>query len=373
MLGLPNWPATRRDIDFVRSFGTVRKRELGGLSSWVGEHQVCEAARALRFPGLPTFLDPKSKLRVPFQLAFRRFFYDGRAVGKFEVGLATEPADTNNVSQQQTEALLDHFLNIPVDIPEPFPSTGKTSSRALSGASKRLCKLYLFSTTKFLLAKNSTWWSTNKPDWWVSAAAPILFLVHQASETIEIPGDVKQLSLDKRFGLNLSYTEITRQGKSIPVWVLGLGSGINYKLARSLRINLLRLHAEHECLKLILQNIRLKRISIVPRVDDPTHPSDLLQKYLSHATDKVLSLESEVKDISDEKLAMIASQSVNTIDPGERELLLQAISDIRPTVARKVEAYVDRIINNYTINNSNIGAVGDNATNYLHNQNIPGR
>src|SRR4051812_23646936 len=218
MLGLPNWPATRRDIDFVRSFGTIRKRDLGGLSSWVGEAEVCEAARALRFPSLPAFKDG-GNLKLPIGLAFRRFYYDGRAMGKFEVGISADSWMSIELLQEQTGKFLDHCLNLPIDIFDPRPDAGKKTKPTLVRASKLLSKLYLFSTTKVSLAKDPAWWNAVSPSWWVRAGSPVLFLVHKETEAIELPVAGKKVSLDSRLGFSLTYCEIPNNGKNIPLWV----------------------------------------------------------------------------------------------------------------------------------------------------------
>src|SRR5215210_5700665 len=87
LLSRPGWPTPEPEYEFVRSFGAIQTRKRGGLSGWVGENEVCEANRALRFDQIPVHVD--SEIRVPLQCAFRRLFFDGLAVGKFETGISS--------------------------------------------------------------------------------------------------------------------------------------------------------------------------------------------------------------------------------------------------------------------------------------------
>ncbi len=45
----PDWQSLQPDIDFVRSFGLVKRRLRGGVIEWPGEEMYCRALRALRF------------------------------------------------------------------------------------------------------------------------------------------------------------------------------------------------------------------------------------------------------------------------------------------------------------------------------------
>src|SRR5436305_2076496 len=77
MLPIPQWPVGTPDKDFVRCFGMIRRRRLGGLAGWVGENTVCEAGRALRLPNFRRTIRKEANQLLPEpirqQLGFRRF------------------------------------------------------------------------------------------------------------------------------------------------------------------------------------------------------------------------------------------------------------------------------------------------------------
>src|SRR5438552_1862856 len=149
LLGRPTWPSAYPDVDFVRSFGSVRTRRLGGLPGWIGEHSLCEANRALRVLGTGKWMDGEIPgITIPYQLKFRRFYSDGLAVGKFEVGITTRSRDTAKLTRQQTQGFIKHVLNLPVKIPSLSPkadSSGLLSDSAelvLGTAGQALARLY---------------------------------------------------------------------------------------------------------------------------------------------------------------------------------------------------------------------------------------
>ena len=53
-LHLPSWPIPKPNTDFIRSFGMVKRRRLGGLQGWVGENEICDSSRAVKFTSSST-------------------------------------------------------------------------------------------------------------------------------------------------------------------------------------------------------------------------------------------------------------------------------------------------------------------------------
>lgn len=330
-------------MDFVRSFGSVRKRRLGGLTGWVGESSICEANRALRFVSIPTFQD-REGLHVPLKVAFRRLFFDGLAVGKFEVGLGSIPLTNTCVGQKQTGALIKHCLTLPITIP---PITNKAVTRLFSEeptfchlgqAAKPLARFYAASTLRHPPP-------VDLKEWWVRPGAPVLFLVHDHSEQFQLPFKGKTVPNNRDYdpAFQLSHVLIPYQGKSLQMWVIRCSVKNAYYWARGLKICLMRLHAEQESLRIVLENIALKRIKPKSRTD----ASNLLQYYLNEATRKLLGLSSEAnKCSSSPDVAEIARQSQAFMNPGERDSLMESLRnlDMRLNIFNKVKDYVDQRI-----------------------------
>lgn len=369
LLGRPTWPSVSPDADFVRSFGSIRRRRLGGLPGWVGESAICEANRALRFSKFPRFTDSTSGLNVPLSLAFRRFYFDGVAVGKFEVGLTTDNKDTQTFTRKQTSEFIKHCLNLPVIVPAisgkavSSETTEQITSTVLGQAGKPLARFYAASSISHPPP-------IKLENWWVLPGTPLLFLVHKASERIHIPYFGKTIPHSENLECELSYCEVPFAGRNLRMWVIGLTPYANYTDVRALRICLLRLHAEHESMRLILQNIATNRIDITPR----TNASNTLQRYLNEATKKISRLSSEADQLSEGDLAELARESEDIMNPGARDALLIALKnlDVRKNIFYKVVDYVTTQINieelnmdtgsKYNISGGQIGAVGDHAS-----------
>jgi hypothetical protein len=344
LLSRPTWPVPSADCEFVRFFGTIRSRKNGGLKGWVGENQVCEAERALRFCRVPTFVDLESGLRVPIQVVFRRFFSEGLALGKFEVGIGTRYDDSVTLTREQTRSLIQHFLSLPVEIPG---LSGEVVSCELGEAHKHLARLYVASSTS-----TSQINLIGSKNWWVKPGLPLLFLQFKAGEHISTPFWGKLVNLKNDFfpwqrphlwdKTQLSCHRVPYKGAEMRLWVMGVSSSYYPSGARALRLYLLRLHAEQQCLKLILQNIAAGNIVVSPR----TRASDMLQYYLNEATKRLARFESKSSHIADEELVEIARESEDFISPGERDALLAYLKNIaiRKNVFSKVEKYTNERI-----------------------------
>src|SRR5262249_22738640 len=78
-LTFPHWATPDSETEFVRGFGGISVRRLGGASVG-GEHRHCDAQWAVRFS--------KPGLGHDRYCAVRRFYSDGNAFAKFELGIA---------------------------------------------------------------------------------------------------------------------------------------------------------------------------------------------------------------------------------------------------------------------------------------------
>jgi hypothetical protein len=122
----------------------------------------------------------------------------------------------------------------------------------------------------------------------------------------------------------------------------------------------MRLQAEHESLRLVLQNIALKKV----KPTKGTEASRALQHYLNEATRKILGLDAEANHlIKAPDFADLARESQAFINPGDRDSLLESLKnlDMRLTIFQKVKDYVDTTIQ---INELNIQEVKMDSDEY---------
>jgi hypothetical protein len=363
ILSIPQWPAPMPDRDFVRGFGIVRRRRLGGLSGWVGESAICEADRAIRMPNFPRTLKVSARdgstHSFRFTLAFRRFFSDGLAVSKFEIGVSGDAPAGIGLTGEDSELLVRKVLALPATIYDP---ESKRREVSLIDSGKYVARSYALCTMKTDAINKDT-----PEDWWVKMGVPLLFLVYRDAEagSAGFPGREVQLPQDSDCALSFHY--VPYNGRDLPMWNMRLKPGRSYRDARALRICLLRLHAERECLRIVLRNIATDKIQILPRSAN----SDALQQYFNEATRRITGLSTEADSITDTELATLARKSSEQANPGDRDSLLVALRNLqmRRNIFHKIKQYIHTQINynmrdKIDIKESQVGAVGEGAVAY---------
>lgn len=343
-LDVPGWPLPTPDSEFVRCFGSIRMRKRGGIEGWIGEDVICEADRALRFCNSLRFVDSKSVSNILLRCGFRRLYFDGWAVGKYEVGICPKKRNRLKLQNWQFKELIEHFLSLPVSI-RSFQ--GNIEFYKLLSSGKYLVNLYQEATT-------SQRFSGKSESWWVTAGIPLLFVELDAREDIKLPFWSKPVIISDDEEFQLLHCLVPYSGLNLRMWVLHNNRSWAWRSnyykrlneidrARILRICLLRLHAEHEGLRLVLRNLMNGNIKIIPR----SQQSDILQKYLNSATAKISKLETNSNKYFEPEIIEIARESINIISPGQRDNLLATIEslDIRKNVFDKLERFVNQWAN----------------------------
>ncbi|MEP0798201.1 hypothetical protein NDI44_27125 [Trichocoleus sp. DQ-A3] len=326
------WPLPTPDAEFVRYFGTIRRRKRGGVEGWIGESEICEADKALRFSNSLQYttssLNPSILLRCPF----KRLYFDGKAVGKYEIGICPKSRNALEFTREEFNKFTQYCLRLPVLIQNPDETIDRCS---LASAGKPLARLYTSATTSQTFL--------NKPhDWWVVPSAPLLFVEFNIKD-IKIPFWSKPVITSTDHEFQLFHSLVPYAGSWLRKWILISYKNLwgfreyHYNRARDLRISLLRLNAEHECLRITLRNILNNRININSR----SIQSDALQDYLNTATARIAKIETVSTKIFDTEIMEIARESFNKISPGQKDTLLQTLEglDIRPNVFKKLERY----------------------------------
>ena len=142
----------------------------------------------------------------------------------------------------------------------------------LAGAGQYLARHYLSATTDHRCKPRSA-----LHDWWLSSGIPALIIEYDISEyggNVIMPPHSRFVHAVSDARATLSYTWF-EVGQRCCVWIIRHGhSGNNPDAARKLRMHLLRLHSERECLRRIIQHAESKRLS---------PESDAVQRYLSDA------------------------------------------------------------------------------------------
>jgi hypothetical protein len=222
----PHWPTPDASSEFVRFFGKVSERRRSQVA-WFDENTYCRAANAIKIhspSGSPNH-----------RVAFRRFFSDGRSVGRVEVGISFPLAPILSAP-----GLLERLGEV-LDLNCVTRDTRQ--SKPLVAMGKSLARLYQAGTQQKSMP------STEDS---VVAGAPCV-VVEFERELDNLP-----MSIDfQRPKQGLAFSKLLHRGAEVGTWYIS--KSLN---SRMLRLCLLRLHAEHQALKNVLWAIRDGRIDL---------------------------------------------------------------------------------------------------------------
>lgn len=341
-LNVPFWPSPVPYREFVRSFGVIKIRGKGGIKGWIGENEICDARRALKFrSSIPPFIDGENKTEL--KCSARHFHFDGLAVGQFKVVFLTRPS-TLELRGSSLFDLMNHILGLGVTV--SLPKTG-TKWTELSTLSKPLAMSYLFAST-----------STNKYEYvrdesWIMPGLPMVFLECNPRERIQLPGKTKSVSAVESAHFNLTYLRFICRGNQLPVWFLQRKYNTQdryHQDVRTFRSYLMRLHVEKECLKNILRFV--ERTDFGPSKEGDQKESTesfFLQHYLNESTRRLFRIQKKTKKYTksgEKEIAELAYASMDYVNPGQTDSLLQKLQiiRIRPQIRHKVEHFVNQLI-----------------------------
>lgn len=339
-LSQPDWldsGAERKQ--FIRSFGKMGERHRGGIQGWPCENVVCDAKRALRFDGYPVLMRPplpNTRLRC----VFRRAWTDGKALGRFEIGLALNETSHDGFRGVNLGALVAGLFRIPVLVPN---GDGTHNKSQLLEAGRSLANLYLSGTTQLdsgnlrLLER-----------WWVQAGAPLVILEYNIRDTASLPSSSRVVKVWHESDITLSHCRVQVGGSRVGVWFMGINPKSDRDLLRRVRLNLVRLHTEREGLKLVLRMLGQRRIIAQPKwelisamkkgfgisSEMENDPCERLQRFLQNGIE--LLLKKSCYGLPQIPMIDAALDFEDIVSEGERETLLVALSEARPNLRKKV-------------------------------------
>lgn len=280
-LDVPHWPKPVTEIrpEFMHFFGRAVERRRGADSAWTDEMSFCLARRAIRFDDLAVRRVGPSHLGFRPAAAFRRLLSDGRSVARLEVGLTHN--DRIGRLNIMTEASVLQVASEICQLPTRVPVPGTTEWRALLRQGKAVAELYTRATSK--LASASSVASAACHDL-VCPGRPLLLIELSGGEGAGLsdpfmPGSFVPINPMKARGAKISFGRLSTTAGVVAAWVIQRGVADRLDL-RSLRLCLMRLHAEQESLDIVLQHVQAKRLPDESAIDRTT---DLLD-HLDRAT-----------------------------------------------------------------------------------------
>lgn len=315
--------------EFIRCFGPLKNRYNQDGVEYC-ETVYSRANRALRIPDLGTYkLGRKHDGFIP-TCVFRRFFANNETC-KIEIGF-------KNIEKYKFyKSPLDgmEFLNLLIElmeIPARIPSDNHNSiSHKLKDTGEELSSLYLHATTKYPLPQDKELEKS-----WIQTGNPMILVEYDINEIVKLPKTMINIDSIDKFGIKLSHTILYSKNSNtkIRVWLIGKSFNTNKDTVRKLRLNLLRLNAEQECLKQVLNFIQRKKIVVIPYSD----ATDRLQDYINTAIRNISK--SQRYGIPNNEIVEVSNSYEDIINKNERTFLLTQLEKIRKNIYKKVENYI---------------------------------
>jgi hypothetical protein len=281
----PNWnrPALG---EIVRYTGVLKRRLKGGIELLEGENMCCTTYQALKFPDLN---DPKSKILfengsfVKNKGVCRYLNSNGDFLVKLESVFGNKFENFYLPEIDVSKGL--YFKKVLEDSCEIATQIGiQTKEKStIIESGPLLAKHYLYSTTKGFN-------SPNKPkkvpeDWWLTAGHPVVLVIFSDNEDlINLPNHTQPIKVYNKEKVELYHYWIIKKGQpETKTWIIKRKDDSDEYFIRQLRLNLLRIHAEKENLRLLL-NILADKKNIL----ENCYSKEKLDKYLEKISSKLL-------------------------------------------------------------------------------------
>jgi hypothetical protein len=326
-LAAPGFPAPIPNEEFIRSAGVVRARPSSDLSGWIAESHHCEGRNAVRI--YLSKLDRQNLPPLGLDVVFRRFHFDGCAVGKFEVSFRCE----KKFSRPQFEKLLRSLSTMPVGVLSvpvfsrirrllgrlhagTFAKESKLVSWPLLEAGNAIARFYGRAT-----AAHGSRFAANA----ICAGAPSIFIDELSSKLApsDLPKKAKSISL-RLSNLRLWHWWETISGRQVRIWVCIYDDVDDESNVDKLALYLLRLNAQSEVFMRVLKAIAENRVAPAPRGPE----AQLLQKYLNVTTRNINSVSAKTKQFSDKGRFLAQIASATELIFTNKETLLKRLDDL---------------------------------------------
>lgn len=278
-LPVPDWPdpSTGFSPQFVHHFGQAKERNREPDRAWPDEIKFCHARRGLRFDQLEKHTVRLNDKRFRVRCVFRRLFCDGQSVVRMEVGIVVKRTGRSSLPPLTINEVLSVVRQIsqcPTIVANPV---GRPSCRPIIAQGKFLARLFAYSSMNRIDGEN-----LRTGVQLVESADPLILLElgknELAQDTIRSPAEkgIRKIERESVNGADTFFCRLNTDFGIVSTWSLQRGTATNAQL-RSLRICLTRLHAERECLDLILKQIQRKRL-LNPSTEEAV---DLLDAYFN--------------------------------------------------------------------------------------------
>lgn len=217
-----------REPGFLRGFGSVEGRRLGGPYGWPREDAYVNARRGV----VVRTWDGRKRHNISLRCIFRRVFFDGHAIARLDVGLAAA----------HVEEFADHQALLAAGLVNVLRTPTKVRNTAKSARISPLWRVGPSVAAAYQAATEP--YTRVLPTSMVHACQPIVII-----ET-DVPfSHQSRVWIGEDRGLSLHPGKImVRSGTSLPAWLVSVEENLMWRDRRMLRISLIRQHAERMAL-----------------------------------------------------------------------------------------------------------------------------
>jgi nucleoside phosphorylase len=188
--------------------------------------------------------------RPEFECAYRRFFFDGKLIGKFDIGLRRKPVpQTLDMPSTKLGEVLQRALELGFYVPG---LAGGEKPRPLHTLGGLLAKAYL---------RASTTHNANPLASWALGGSPMVVVEYDSLDRLLLPPHAQAVPCELDPGVQLHHFWFEpKAGAQLSCWLLRSDLPQAPPSIRSLRICLAQLHAVRACLELVLHSLAAEKI-----------------------------------------------------------------------------------------------------------------
>ncbi|HEY6763951.1 MAG TPA: hypothetical protein VI386_04205 [Candidatus Sulfotelmatobacter sp.] len=175
--------------------------------------------------------------------------------------------------------------------------------------------------------------------WWFTAGEPLLLIEYQEGDIAGLPRKAQLVRTLEFANIVLSRCRVEYRSRPVGIWFLGINRDTDSDVLRRLRLHLVRLHSEAECLKQVFNAIIGRHLGAL---SNRSQENDNLQSYLKYST-RLLSQE-ESHGFRQGQIIRAAMEEQYLVEPNDREALLASLDQIRPNVLRSVKELTEQTV-----------------------------
>jgi len=352
LLKKPAWPSPYPFKEFVKGSGQIIERKSGGMDNWIGENYICKINKGIKIPNIE-ITDPKVILK---NTSKHQYSTESGILTEYEFVFEVT-GKKQLVTKSIIEEIIDKLLNAEISIRNIAFKYSKSKLRTIN---KGLKEFHILTTTK----KKEV--DIDNDLKYLNFCTPQLYFFLKSKEKLDVSKNgMKKITKSDEFPFHLFSYLKNINNSPYRVWIHHekFINSLSVEINRDLRISLLRIHSEYECLNNVFRNITNGLI----KVNERTTESDKLQFYISNTITSITKQKSNVENgIGQTDSIEYFKDIFYETKPGDYAMLISKVKqfNFRPQIEQKTVNFINNIEimeNKYKIENSQVAAIGDNA------------